>query len=306
MKISLIGFVLRRVRSNLRQLFWTHVLTAGTMAMTLFVFGGFMLLEVNLRNLLKGWGDQIQIIGYLDNELPDAEIDALVERFAARPEVAEVRHTTQEEAWRDFKTALGAQSGVLDGLPREILPASIEISLKPAERDAPVVERVAERLKRERGIASVEYPQEWVERLALAVLAVEWIKWGFGGVLFLATFFIVGSTVKLAVLARQDEVEIMQLVGASEELIQAPFVIEGMIQGVVGALVAVAGLWLAYALVRNELPAMGGFWAPVELQFLDLRGVVFLLAVGWLLGAAGSVISLGRFVKSWAASTAHR
>ncbi|MGH7796884.1 MAG: cell division protein FtsX [Candidatus Binatia bacterium] len=305
MKISLIGFVLRRVRSNLRQLFWTHVLTAGTMAMTLFIFGGFMLLETNLQELLKGWGDQIQIIGYLNNGLPAHDVQALIKRVEAMPEVEGVRHISQEQAWRDFQVALGSQSGLLDGLPREILPASVEILLKPAQRDGPVVEHLAQRLKQENGIASVEYPQEWVERLGLAALAVEWVKWIFGGVLFLATFFIVGSTVKLAVLARKDEVEIMQLVGASEELIQAPFVIEGMIQGLAGAAISIAGLWLVYVLVQNELPSMGGFLAPLgALQFLDLNSLALLLVIGWLLGAAGSVISLRRFVRSWNASSA--
>lgn len=300
MKISLIAFVLRRVRSNLRQLFWTHVLTAGTMAMTLFVFGGFMLVEINLQRLLKGWGDQIQIMGYLNNGLPAEDVRALIKRIDAMPEVESVRHISQEQAWRDFQTALGSQSGLLDGLPREILPASIEISLKPAQRDVMVVEQLAERLKREHGIATVEYPQEWVERLALAVLAVEWVKWMLGGVLFLATFFIVGSTVKLAVLARKDEVEIMQLVGASEELIQAPFVIEGMIQGLAGAAISIAGLWLAHGLIQNELPSMSGFWMPLgELQFLDPSSLALLLVIGWLLGAAGSLISLRRFVRSW-------
>jgi cell division transport system permease protein len=299
-KISLIAFVLRRVRSNLRQLFWTHVLTAGTMAMTLFVFGGFMLVEINLQRLLKGWGDQIQIMAYLNNGLPAEDVRALIKRIDAMPEVERVRHISQEQAWRDFQTALGSQSGLLDGLPREILPASIEISLKPAQRDVAVVEQLAERLKREHGIATVEYPQEWVERLALAVLAVEWVKWMLGGVLFLATFFIVGSTVKLAVLARKDEVEIMQLVGASEELIQAPFVIEGMIQGLAGAAISIAGLWLAHGLIQNELPSMSGFWMPLgELQFLDPSSLGLLLVIGWLLGAAGSLISLRRFVRSW-------
>jgi cell division transport system permease protein len=303
--ISLIGFVLRRVRSNLRQLFWTHVLTAGTMAMTLFVFGGFMLLEINLQRLLKGWGDQIQIMGYLNNGLPADDVRALIKRVEAMPEVQGVRHISREQAWRDFQAALGSQSGLLDGLPREILPASIEISLKPAQRDGPIVEQLATRLKQEHGVASVEYPQEWVERLALAVLAVEWVKWIFGGVLFLATFFIVGSTVKLAVLARKDEVEIMQLVGASEELIQAPFVIEGMIQGLAGATISIVGLWLAYILVQKELPSIGGFWAPLdELQFLYLDNLALLLVIGWLLGAAGSLISLRRFVRSWNVSSA--
>jgi cell division transport system permease protein len=297
--------VLRRVRSNLRQLFWTHVLTAGTMAMTLFVFGGFMLLEINLQRLLKGWGDQIQIIGYLNGGLPSDKVKALIKRVETMPEVEGVRHVSREQAWRDFQAALGSQSGLLEGLPREILPASIEISLKPAQRDVPMVERLAARLKQEHDIASVEYPQEWVERLALAVLTLDWVKWIFGGVLFLATFFIVGSTVKLAVLARKDEVEIMQLVGASQELIQAPFVIEGMIQGVAGATISIIGLWVAYLLIQKELPAVGGLWAPLdELQFLDLKGLALLLVIGWLLGAVGSAISLRRFVRSWNASNA--
>lgn len=305
MKIFLIGFVLRRVRSNLRQLFWTHMLTAGTMAMTLFVFGGFMLLETNLQGLLKGWGDQIHIIGYLRHGLPAHDLQALIKRVEAMPEVQRVRHVSQEQAWRDFQTALGNQSGLLDGLPREILPASVEILLKPAQRDGPTVALFADRVKQENGIASVEYPQEWVERLELAVLAVEWIKWILGAVLFLATFFIVGSTVKLAVLARKDEVEIMQLVGASEALIQAPFVIEGMIQGLAAASISIAGLWLVYVLVQNELPSMVGFLAPFgELRFLNLNSLALLLVIGWLLGAAGSVISLRRFVRSWNASSA--
>ncbi len=305
MKISLLGFVLRRVRSNLRQLIWTHTLTAGTTAMTLFVFGGFMLLEANLQHLLKGWGDQIQITAYLNNGLAPDEVQGLVRRVAAMAEVERVRHVSQEQAWRDFQTALGAQSGLLEGLPREVLPASLEISLKPAFRDGPMVDELAQRLKKAPQIASVEFPQEWVERLALAVLAVEWIKWIFGGVLFMATFFIVGSTVKLAILARKDEVEIMQLVGASENLIQAPFVIEGMIQGLAGGALSLAGLWIVYLLLRSEVPALGGFLAPLgEPQFLDVKGMVLLLITGWLLGGAGSLISLRRFIKTWKASSA--
>ncbi len=303
MKLSLIGVVLRQVRSSLRHLFWTHVLTSGTMAMTLFVFGAFMLLQVNLERLLKIWGDEIQITAYLNNKIGAGDVQALLERIEALPEVARVRHINQEQAWRDFQTALGTQSGLLAGLPRDVLPASLEITLKPSNRDSPVVEQLAERLKTEKEIASVEYPQEWVERLGLAVLAVEWGKWIVGGILFMATFFIVGSTVKLAIFARKDEVEIMQLVGASETLIQAPFVLEGMIQGLAGAIISLAALWAAYVLLREQTPSMGGFLQPLgQLQFLDLQRVALLVAIGFLLGAAGSLFSLRRFVKTWYAS----
>ena len=273
------------------------------MAVTLFVFGAFMLLQINLQHLLKGWGEQIQITAYLNQNLGADEIPAVLARVKAWPEVERVRMISQEQAWRDFQTALGAQSGLLNGLPRDVLPASLEISLKPAHRDSPMVEQLAARLRGEKEFASVEYPQEWVERLGLIVLAVEWAKWSLGGLLFLATFFIVGSTVKLALLARQDEIEIMQLVGASEELIQAPFVLEGMIQGLAGGALSVAMLWGLFALARREFPTLAGFMAPlVRPQFLDPASIALILASGWLLGAAGSLFSLRRFIRTWKAA----
>src|ERR1044071_8787170 len=89
-KLSLVGFVLRRVRTNLWQLLWSHLLTAGTMAVTLFVFGCFMLLQINLEQLLRGWGEQIQISAYLRKNLDSSEVPALVQRVKAYPEVAGV------------------------------------------------------------------------------------------------------------------------------------------------------------------------------------------------------------------------
>ena len=305
MKLSLIGFVMRRVSSSLWQLLWTHLLTVGIMAMTLFVFGGFMLLETNLQKLLKGWGDQIQISAYLRNDLSAADVASLMQRVQAMPGVERVRHTSQDQAWVEFKAALGTQAALLDGLPREVLPASLDISLAQDRRDGPAVASLAERLREESGVASVEYPQEWVERLELIVLAVEWLKWILAGVLFLATFFIVGSTIKLAILARQDEVEILQLVGASEELIQAPFVIEGMLQGLSGAALAIGGLGLAFALLQRELATLSGALAPFdELRFLNWSSVALLIGAGWLLGTVGSLISLRRFLRTWHISNA--
>ena len=120
---------------------------------------------------------------------------------------------------------------------------------------------------------------------------------------FLATFFIVGSTVKLALYARRGEVEIMQLVGASETLIQAPFVLEGMLQGMVGAALALAALWGGYALLREQIEGFAGaLWSVGHVRFLDLEGAVFLVATGWILGVIGSLVSLRRIVKTWRSS----
>jgi len=297
---SQMGFVGRQVWKSLRELFWTHFLTAATMTMALFVFGAFMLLQENLQHLLKGWGDQIQINAYLDKSLGVGDAQSLLVRVQSFPEVQRVRYISQQQAWKEFQAALGAQSTILEGLPEDVLPASFEIAIKPAFRDGSLVEGLAARLKKEKGIATVEYPQEWVDRLGLVVLVVRWAKWIFGGVLFMVTFFIVGSSVKLAILARKDEIEMMQLFGASEQMIQAPFILEGMAQGIVGGLLAVFCLWSLFQSLRDEIPTVVGLVGPLnQFQFLDLRGMALILVIGWLLGAAGSLFSLKRFVKSW-------
>jgi cell division transport system permease protein len=302
MSWSQMSFVVRRASSNLRALLWTHMLTSGTMAMTLFIFGSFMLLETNLQGLLKGWGDQIQLNAYLEGGLSDGETESLLNRVRALPEVLRVRHITQEQAWRDFRAALGAQSNVLDGLPADVLPSSLEIAVQPAFRDTPLVEGLAARLKQEKGITLVEYPRDWIDRLSLLVLAVEWVKWLLAGGLFAITFFIVGSTVKLAILARREEIEIMQLVGSSRAMIQAPFVLEGMVQGLVGGALAVVGLWGAFELARQKFSHSGGMWgAPNQWQFLDIEGMALIVLLGWFLGSVGSLFSLRRIIRTWRA-----
>jgi cell division transport system permease protein len=303
MSWSQVFFVARRASRNLRELFWTHVLTSGTIAMTLFIFGFFMLVETNLQSLLKGWGEQIQLNAYLERGLDDGATETLLQRVRAFPEVLRVRYINQDQAWRDFRAALGAQSNVLDGLPRDVLPPSFEIVVKPTYRDPPLVERLAARLKREKGVTLVEYPRDWIDRLRLLVTAVEWGKWILAVALFVITLFIVGSSVKLAIVARRDEIEIMQLVGSSRLMIQAPFVLEGMVQGLVGGALAVAGLWGAFVVARNEASIAGGIWgASNQWRFIDIEDMALVVLLGWFLGFAGSLFSLRRFIRKWRAS----
>ena len=129
--------------------------------MALFVFGACMLVEENLQGLFKRWGDQIQINAYLDKGLNAADVSLLQEKIQNFPEVERVRHVSQEQAWREFRAALGTQSNVLEGLPEDVLPASFEVLVKPAFRDGPLVEALATRLRKEKGLATLEYPQEW-------------------------------------------------------------------------------------------------------------------------------------------------
>ena len=191
----------------------------------------------------------------------------------------------------------------MDGLPRDVLPASLEIALKPEFRDAPLVERLAARLKQEKGVRLVEYPRDWIDRLSLFVLAVAWLKWLFAGVMFVIIFFIVSSAVKLAILSRADEIEIMQLVGASRAMIQGPFVLEGMTQGLAGGALAVLALWGAFEAARAEFAYSSVLWgASDQWLFLGFDRILIIVLLGWALGSAGSFFSLRRFIRTWRAA----
>jgi len=226
----------------------------------------------------------------------------LLARLREFPEVESIRHISQEQAWRDFQSALGAQSGLLEGLPRNVLPASIEITVRPAFRDSAAMEPLVQRLKQQKELSQIDYPQQWVERLSLVVLALQWTKWLVAGGLFLATFFIAGNMVKLAILARREEIEVMQLVGATDSLIQAPLALEGMIHGLLGAGGALGFLWGLFRLLRDDpaglselVPALG------RIEFLDGPSIGLILAVGVLLGASASVFASRGIVRSWKA-----
>jgi cell division transport system permease protein len=297
---SQLGLVARQVGSDLWAQLWTHVLTAGAMAMAMLVFGLFLLLQENLQSLLKGWGDQIQVNIYLNKSLGATEVSLLRETIQNYPEVERARYISQEQAWKDFQAALGSQSNLLEGLPQDVLPASFEIAVKAAYRDGPIIEAVAERLRKEQGVAAVEYPQEWVNRLSRIVLAVQGLQWVFGGMLFVAIFFIVGSAVRLSILARKDAIEIMQWVGAPPELIRGPFVVEGLIQGISGAALSVLGLWSLFLFLHNQLATpMDPLGSLGQLQFIDFQSVCFMVGLGGLLGTLASVFSLRRFMTTW-------
>lgn len=300
MKLSQISFVFRRVLKSFREVLSTHLLTAGTMAMTLFIFGGFLLAQENLQGLLRGWGSRIQIFAYLDARLAASEAETLAKRIRAYPEVESVRFVSQREAWDSFKQSLGTQAGVLEGLSAETLPASLEIALQAGHRDHDSLSGVVKRLRAEKSVEEVEYPQEWMEKFTALMIGIEWAKWILGGFLFLATLLIVGNTVKLAILARREEIEIMQLVGAPAAVIKMPFVIEGMLQGLFGAALSLFVLWLAFLLMRSELPQTLAVLTERDgLRFLAPESMALLFGLGWLMGVFGSFFSLNRFLPRW-------
>jgi cell division transport system permease protein len=260
-----------------------------------------------LEKILRGWGDRIEMTVYLSPSVTAAELDALLTSLKDYPEIERVRYTSQEQAWRDFQAALGAHAALLDGLPPNVLPPSLDITVRADFRDDAAMAQLADRLRRQKELTQIDYPQQWVERLSSFIAALQWLKWLIAGLLFLAAFFIVTRMVKLAVLARRQEIEVMQLIGATDTLIQAPMAIEGFFQGLLGAGGALAIVWGLYRVLRDDPAGLSVFIPALSrLEFLDGPGIALILAIGVLLAVSASLFSLRGMVRSWKVSRSAR
>jgi cell division transport system permease protein len=271
----------------------TSAVCVATIAVALVLVGAFGLVVHNMQGLLERLGDDLGVTAYLEPDLDAAARTTLAERVATIEGVAEVAVVSREEALRRFREGIGAQSGLLDALEENPLPASLEITLHEAQRGPEGLRRVVEALDGLPGVADLAFGQEWVEGYARAVRLVRGATIGAGAVLAVAALLIVSNTIRLAVFARRDEVEILALVGASRAFVAWPFLIEGCLQGAAGGVLALVGL---YALFRATLPEIEsglslllGFAEPA---FLTPGSALALVVAGAALGAVGSAAAL--------------
>ncbi|MCL5982183.1 MAG: permease-like cell division protein FtsX [Firmicutes bacterium] len=274
---------------------WMSFASVGAVAVTLFILGSFMLLNVNVEYLTNQIKDQVEIIAYVDEVLSGAEVDRLRVSLIQMDRVEEVRFVSRQEALQRLKEDLGEEMVAgfeADG--RNPLRDSFEIRAIIPE-DIP---QVATELEAMPGIARIDYGTAVVEKLFRFAGAVRWVGLFFMGGLALTALFLIANTIKLTVAARSTEIMIMKYVGATEWFVRWPFLIEGLALGSFGALLPTLALIYLY----GQTVAV----AQVHLNFLPLvppQEIVWhlariLLLLGTAIGGAGSLLSMRRFLKA--------
>ena len=187
-------------------------------------------------------------------------------------------------------------AGILEGLKDNPLPASLEVKLRPQFGRAGNIEDLSGRLERLPGVDEVHYGRRWVAKLKIFVEVIKLVGITVGGLLLFATIFVISNTIKLTFYSRQEELEIMRLVGATDFFIKTPFLIEGLLHGLGGALLAAGGLSLLMLFLFSHLDLplrlaiLPGSLTPVQI-------VTGFLGLGLILGALGSTVSLRRFLR---------
>ncbi len=271
-----------------------HAISIGTISSSLILFGSFVLLFFNLNNWMAEWGKSLSMSVYLQDHI-DQKTKARIEALLKNLPGAELKeYISKDRAMEDLVEGLGAHSGLLDGLKENPLPASFEIVFKDVNVRQLDPERIKKEIEKIQGVQEVQYSEEWLDRFEGLIYVLKVAGYVIAGFLCLAVLFITTNTIKLTIYSRRDEIEILKLVGATDWFVKTPFLIEGAVQGVIGGFIALTALSLLFGMLSLEKVHIIGL--PVlEVVFLPLPHLTFILLLGLVLGLVGSLIAVGRF-----------
>lgn len=261
------------------------LLSITTIAFSLFAFGLFGLVAVNLQSALRDVEDRVEIRVFLADGTSEESVATLLGDATAFPEVAQAGFVSPDSGLARARQELPEFQDVLDVA---VLPASIEVQLKDGFRDPEHVKAVAGRLESYPAVDEVRYGAEWVEKLYKIRTIAAVAGSGLGLVFALVAIIIIGSTIRMAVLARAREIEIMRLVGATNWFVRSPYLIDGLVKGLLGGGVALLLTWIASNIITRNL---------VATTFFEPWQVGAGLAAGALIGFCGSAVSVGRHLK---------
>ena len=278
-------YAVREALAAFRRAPLLSALGVATIAFSLFSLGLFGLVALNIRDALARVEERVEVRAFFADTAAAPQAAAAAAAVRAYPEVEAVAVVSSEEALARARRDLGEFRDVFDVA---VLPPSLEVRLKPGRRDAEGAARVAGRARALAGVDDVRYGEEWVAKLA-TVRAVATAAGAALGVAFAgAALIIVGATIRMAVLTRSREIQLMRLVGATDGFVRLPFLLEGAAAGLLGGLVALGLTWAAHAVVSRYVLDIA--FVPPGLAVLGVLG-------GAALGLVGSLVSVGRHLR---------
>jgi len=293
--LTKLDYLLRETLLGLRRGGWMNWAAISTVTVLLFLFGTGLQTSWQLEGLLNQVGSQLEVSAYLETGVDGAMLKPVIERF---PEAEVVKSISKEEAWASLVKDLGISD--LKDASRQLEGNPLVDELKVRAKSSASVPILAKKLKNLQGVEDVQYVDEAVKRIAQLDRGLNWLSLMITGLLTVTTIAVISTTIRLIVMARRREIEVMQLVGATSSWIYFPFILQGIVFGVVGATIA-WGLIRAVGQFLQTLLAQ----QPEFVQFLAAEGSLrpinsialplILLGFGGSVGLLGSLLAVRRF-----------
>jgi cell division transport system permease protein len=269
-------------------------LSVTTIAFALFVTGLFGLVALNLRGAIRTVAERVEVVAFVYRGTTSQTLSVAMQDIAAFPEVLDVKYVSEDDALKKAKQELVEFQEAYQDLEVNPLPPSIEITLKPEYRNAVKAGDVAERLRGFDFVEDVRYGRDWVQRLDTLRNIAGLVGLAIGLAFALVSVVIIGVTIRMTVLQRSREIQIMRLVGATDWFIRGPFLLEGALKGLLGGVVAV----ILCATVLGVFKANGVGMGIGGIQFFGPGQALLLMFFGVSLGFGGSLVSVGRHLKN--------
>jgi cell division transport system permease protein len=293
MRVSL-GFFLAEALKNIRLNLLMTITAVTTTFICILVFGLGLLVSAHIQGIIGSVREDVSVEAFMPNDTRQ-EMKALAQEVEGWPEVSEVTKVSEQEAFAEFKDKFSDQPELYEDLDQGVLPKSLQIQLQ----DPSTATEMAQRLKQEEGFTeeNLSYPQQTIDRLNSVTSVVIWGLYGATLLFLIASVLLISNAIRLSIFARRKEIEVMKLVGASDGFVRTPFVFEGLLQGLVGSIIAgLVVVWINYLFVEwshNALPFYPISSDAVNAPMLLLMVVV----VGVAIGVIGSFLSVTRFLR---------
>lgn len=266
-------------------------LSATSIGLSLFVLGAFGIVAYNVDIALQTIEERVEVVAYLRDDISATQLEVLQNDIRSFPEVDSVTHVSKFEAMRAAMQQLEEFRDVFSDLEMNPLPASLEVKLKPESRDPASVERVAELIGLYPFVEEVHYGRDWVDKIYQMRRLAGYVAVIIGIAFAVVAILIIGTIVRMAVLARSEEIAIMRLVGATDGFIRRPFLFEGLLTGLAGGLLALLLTYGVYRLVDGSL---------IDLEWMPPLWLVAGTLAGGLLGLLASAYALRQHLSSYA------
>ena len=237
------------------------------------------------------------VVLYLEKHFSTEVAEQIEQKLRNSSQVTKIQLVNSEQALVRFQENFPELRGIVENLRINPFPASFEISVKK-DLSAQEIQTFLQEMRNLKGVEDVQFNREWVEKIQSVSRLVKAVGTFLGGILILASFFIISNVIKLNVFARKGEIEIMRLVGATNTFIRIPFLLEGITLGILGGL---ASLLLLFVLIKSFPLYLGGSMGVLQeivaFRYLTLTQSLFLIIGGAGIGCLGSLSSLARFLK---------
>jgi cell division transport system permease protein len=287
-----VDYVVRETVTNLRRNLLMTTAAVLTVAVSLFLVGGALLLQQAVNKATLQWRGGVELNIFLNPDVATNVRDALQVELEAMPEVKKVSYVDQDAAYSEFKQMFANSPDMVESVTAKDLPPSFRV----VPRQPELVDTVGERFTKREGVKEVVYAKETVETL---IKVTFYLKWGIAviaGVLLLSAALLILNTIRMAIFARRREVAVMKLVGATNWFIRIPFMLEGMFQGVVGAAFAIVFMWFGRTIIERLIQD-NSLLNQFVVSGSDVLGTgIFILVVGAIVGGVGSAIAVSRFL----------